>query len=271
MADNKGKMAEVRSQDVPPTSENPKPPAALPPVKVPIKVPYILPKVPLVQPVSKKSVVPRRREESDDEDAAILGVTAPTKKKRVEAENKRASPILDESSNSDSSTDSDEDSSQSSDSDDDSSSSSGANDSSSSSSSSDEDAESEDGVSEDKLTLFEIAKEKGLISENLTQEEEKEEEAPVGPPPRPPVFRSFPRDIDAALQRYEERLNREENMIRIKDDNKAVSLGTSKINYIDPRIICSWAKEQNVPIGKIFSATIQKKFPWAMGAENFSF
>ncbi|KAH9601306.1 Topoisomerase I C-terminal domain [Trypanosoma melophagium] len=262
-------MAEVKSQDALPTSEDQKPPAALPPVKVPIKVPYILPKIPLVQAVSKKVVVPRRREESDDEDAEILGVAAPTKKKRVETGNKRASPILDESSDSDSSTDSDDDSSQSSDSDGDSSGSSEGD--YSSSSSSNGDAESEDGLSEDKLTLFEIAKEKGLISENLIQEEEREEEAPVGPPPRPPVFRSFPRDIDAAIQRYEERLNREENMIRIKDDNKAVSLGTSKINYIDPRIICSWAKEQNVPIGRIFSATIQKKFPWAMGAENFSF
>lgn len=94
---------------------------------------------------------------------------------------------------------------------------------------------------------------------------------PEGPPPRPPVVRSFPTDIDKALERYRERLNREENAIQIKDVNKSVSLGTSKINYIDPRIVCSWAKAESVPINKIFSATIVKKFPWAMDAENFDF
>lgn len=102
-------------------------------------------------------------------------------------------------------------------------------------------------------------------------EQEPEEFAPEGPPPRPPVVRSFPSDVDKALERYKERLNREENAIQIKDDNKSVSLGTSKINYIDPRIVTSWARAQNVPVNKVFSATIIKKFPWAMDAENFDF
>ncbi|EPY17035.1 hypothetical protein STCU_10854 [Strigomonas culicis] len=112
------------------------------------------------------------------------------------------------------------------------------------------------------------------LAANLVNEavlEEAEEAPPAVAPPRPPVIRSFPTDIDKALERYQERLNREENAVRIKDDNKAVSLGTSKINYIDPRIVCSWAKEQNVPINKIFSATIINKFPWAMNSENFDF
>ncbi|KAG5486521.1 hypothetical protein CUR178_07888 [Leishmania enriettii] len=127
----------------------------------------------------------------------------------------------------------------------------------------------ESAVSEEEATLFDIARSQGLVNkEILTQEEE---EAPTLAPPRPPVVRSFPSDIDKALARYRERLNREENVIRIKDDNKAVSLGTSKINYIDPRIVCSWAKAQDVPINKVFSATILKKFPWAMNAENFDF
>jgi len=121
-------------------------------------------------------------------------------------------------------------------------------------------------------TLFDLAKEEGLLDTIDAYDEELEAAvSPVGPPPRPPLFRSFPTDIDKVLARYRDRQNREENMIRIKDDNKAVSLGTSKINYIDPRIVCSWAKEQGVPINKLFSATILKKFPWAVGVENFDF
>ncbi|KAG5487781.1 hypothetical protein LSCM4_07459 [Leishmania orientalis] len=151
---------------------------------------------------------------------------------------------------------------------DDDSSSDASSDSDSSSYSSDDRSPSS-AVSEEEATLFDIARSQGLVNkEILTQEEE---EAPTLAPPRPPVVRSFPSDIDKALARYRERLNREENIIRIKDDNKAVSLGTSKINYIDPRIVCSWAKAQDVPISKVFSATILKKFPWALNAENFDF
>lgn len=90
-------------------------------------------------------------------------------------------------------------------------------------------------------------------------------------PPRPHVFRNFPSDLDKAIERFKDRLNREENTVRIKDDNKCVSLGTSKDNYIDPRIICSWADQQNVPIKKIFSTTRMKKFQWALNEKGFKF
>ncbi|KEG13422.1 DNA topoisomerase type IB small subunit [Trypanosoma grayi] len=268
-------MAEVTPQGVQSAVGAPTPPVSHPPVKIPMKVPYVLPKAPVTQPVSKKIPAPKHRvnhNDEDDEDAVILGVAAPAKRPREDSQRKRRSAVSDDSSSS--YTDSDDDNNNSSsDSDSSSSSSSRGGNSSSSVSSSGSNESSEKG-SGDELTLFQIAKAKGLVNEHTTknlEEEEEEELAPVGPPPRPPVVRSFPHDIDAALRRYDERLNREENVIRIKDDNKAVSLGTSKINYIDPRIVCSWAKEHNVPIGKIFSTTIQKKFPWAMGAENFSF
>lgn len=44
---------------------------------------------------------------------------------------------------------------------------------------------------------------------------------------------------------------------RSKEDNKAVALGTSKINYMDPRITISWCKRKEVPIEKIFSKTLR--------------
>ena len=47
--------------------------------------------------------------------------------------------------------------------------------------------------------------------------------------------------------------------------NEAVfSLGTSKSNYIDPRIIVALSKKLNIPINKFMSKSLIKKFNWAM-------
>lgn len=46
-----------------------------------------------------------------------------------------------------------------------------------------------------------------------------------------------------------------------------ISTGTSKVNYLDPRISVSWAKKGEVPIEKIYNKTQLKKFVWAMDAE----
>lgn len=36
-----------------------------------------------------------------------------------------------------------------------------------------------------------------------------------------------------------------------KEDLKTVALGTSKINYLDPRITVAWCKRSEVPIEKV--------------------
>ncbi|KPA73168.1 DNA topoisomerase type IB small subunit [Leptomonas pyrrhocoris] len=210
-----------------------------------------------------KAPHPRPTDAAAEEDA-LLGLkpaaavaAPPPKVRKVE----RAPSSSSSSSASSSSSDEDSSSDASSDSDSDSS-----DDRSSSSSASAVSSEE----SEKESTLFDIARSQGLVNKDVLSQVEEEDTASLVPP-RPPVIRSFPTDIEKTLSRYRERLNREENLIRIKDDNKSVSLGTSKINYIDPRIVCSWAKAQDVPINKIFSSTIIKKFPWAMNAENFDF
>ena len=38
---------------------------------------------------------------------------------------------------------------------------------------------------------------------------------------------------------------------RLKEDLKTVALGTSKINYLDPRISVAWCKRNEVPIEKV--------------------
>lgn len=49
-----------------------------------------------------------------------------------------------------------------------------------------------------------------------------------------------------------------------REENKTTALGTSKINYIDPRITAAWCKTHNVPIEKMFTKTLREKFKWAM-------
>ena len=44
---------------------------------------------------------------------------------------------------------------------------------------------------------------------------------------------------------------------------KNVSLGTSKNNYIDPRIIFSFIKRYNIPEDKLFNKALINRFEWA--------
>jgi DNA topoisomerase-1 len=56
-------------------------------------------------------------------------------------------------------------------------------------------------------------------------------------------------------------------MLKIKKESKLkmknVSLGTSKQNYIDPRIIFAFIKKYEIPPEKIFTESLIKRFEWA--------
>jgi len=67
-----------------------------------------------------------------------------------------------------------------------------------------------------------------------------------------------------ALQRAIEQLHKLENTRIDKDENKTISLGTSKLNYLDPRITVAWCQKYDVPIEKIYSKTHRQKFQWAI-------
>ena len=55
-------------------------------------------------------------------------------------------------------------------------------------------------------------------------------------------------------------------------DLKNVSLSTSKVNYIDPRIIVAFCKKHNIDIKNVYTSALQDKFGWAMEVdENFCF
>jgi len=85
--------------------------------------------------------------------------------------------------------------------------------------------------------------------------------------------------IDDEINKVKEDKNKETNKKKINKLNlklkklkakkelklelKNISLGTSKINYIDPRITIGWIKKHDFPIEKIFSETLRDKFKWA--------
>ncbi len=49
---------------------------------------------------------------------------------------------------------------------------------------------------------------------------------------------------------------------------KNVSLGTSKTNYIDPRIIFAFIKKHNIPEDKLFNKALLVRFEWARNIES---
>lgn len=66
------------------------------------------------------------------------------------------------------------------------------------------------------------------------------------------------------IKNWDSKITKMEMDLKHKDDNKEVALGTSKINYMDPRITVAWCKRNEVPIEKVFSKTLRDKFNWAM-------
>lgn len=48
------------------------------------------------------------------------------------------------------------------------------------------------------------------------------------------------------------KIEKMERDMQTKEDMKTVALGTSKINYMDPRITVAWCKRHDVPIEKVY-------------------
>ncbi|KAG7137985.1 DNA topoisomerase 1 like protein [Verticillium longisporum] len=65
-------------------------------------------------------------------------------------------------------------------------------------------------------------------------------------------------------KKIEERAKNLELQAQDRDGNKEVALGTSKLNYIDPRLTVVFSRKFDVPIEKFFSKTMREKFNWAI-------
>ncbi|KAL0978606.1 hypothetical protein UPYG_G00172820 [Umbra pygmaea] len=76
-----------------------------------------------------------------------------------------------------------------------------------------------------------------------------------------------------AVERAEEQLMKLEVQATDREENKQIALGTSKLNYLDPRISVAWCKKWGIPVEKIYNKTQREKFAWAidMADEDFEF
>lgn len=93
-------------------------------------------------------------------------------------------------------------------------------------------------------------------------------------------FNTRIKELKKKRRKYKEKKKREaaeklKNKIKllvIKRDNKQrmknVSLGTSKDNYIDPRIIISFIKRFDIPMEKLLSKSWIRRFEWAMVVDS---
>ncbi|CAN1790383.1 DNA topoisomerase 1 beta [Linum perenne] len=76
-----------------------------------------------------------------------------------------------------------------------------------------------------------------------------------------------PEAIEKKIASAKQKIEKYEMDMKTKEDLKTVALGTSKINYLDPRITVAWCKRHEVPIEKIFNKSLLAKFAWAMDVD----
>ncbi|KAG0151163.1 hypothetical protein CROQUDRAFT_651365 [Cronartium quercuum f. sp. fusiforme G11] len=72
----------------------------------------------------------------------------------------------------------------------------------------------------------------------------------------------------AAIEKMDTRIEAAKTLSKDRDEGKETSLGTSKLNYIDPRLTYAWCGKYEVPVERMFSKTLREKFPWAAASAS---
>ena len=81
-----------------------------------------------------------------------------------------------------------------------------------------------------------------------------------------------PETIKKRIGNIKDQIDKLEMRKTLKDDTKNIALGTSKINYMDPRITVAYAEKYNIPLDKLFSKALLSKFKWAIETDkNYKF
>jgi DNA topoisomerase-1 len=72
-------------------------------------------------------------------------------------------------------------------------------------------------------------------------------------------------------QRLKERLERMEVQMKLQEETRDYSLGTSLRNYIDPRVMKAWLNFVELDWTKVYTATLQRKFKWVESHKDLNF
>jgi len=70
--------------------------------------------------------------------------------------------------------------------------------------------------------------------------------------------------LELSIEKLDQKIATLQTQSEDRENNKEVALGTSKINYIDPRLTVVFSKKFGVPIERFFSKTLREKFDWAI-------
>ncbi|KAI8816381.1 uncharacterized protein EV422DRAFT_545796 [Fimicolochytrium jonesii] len=119
-------------------------------------------------------------------------------------------------------------------------------------------SEAEEGVTPEFIKTYLAAKEE---KEKVKLEKMKAENKEVKvkkEAPAPTVER-----LEKMLVKLNEQVEAKEEIVRRKDMTKDTALGTSKTNYLDPRITFAWCSKHGVPVAKVLPQGLRVKFKWA--------
>jgi DNA topoisomerase I len=72
-------------------------------------------------------------------------------------------------------------------------------------------------------------------------------------------------------KRLKERLGRMQVQLKLQQETRDYSLGTSLRNYIDPRVMKAWLNFVELDWTKIYTATLQRKFKWVESYKERNF
>ncbi|ORZ35512.1 hypothetical protein BCR44DRAFT_1434373 [Catenaria anguillulae PL171] len=103
--------------------------------------------------------------------------------------------------------------------------------------------------------------------EKLNEERKAAGEKPLKALPKKEKKDPTVEQLEKKLEQMTARIEATRVSMTDKDENKTTALGTSKINYIDPRITAAWCKKYGVPIERMFPKTLREKFKWAMDVD----
>ncbi|KAI3859399.1 hypothetical protein MKX03_013766 [Papaver bracteatum] len=73
--------------------------------------------------------------------------------------------------------------------------------------------------------------------------------------------------LERKINQTLEKIEKTKRDMDLKKELRTTALGTSKTNYLDPRISVAWCKRHEVPIEKIFNKSLLAKFAWAMDVD----
>jgi DNA topoisomerase I len=80
--------------------------------------------------------------------------------------------------------------------------------------------------------------------------------------------KSQPNKNQKKITKIKDQIKKLKGKKKTKEETKNIALGTSRENYIDPRITVAYMKKHNIPVEKIFSVKLQKKFKWAFDVDG---